>query len=119
MSELLNIINEIDIILPQITNFINQFNNTILENNINIVTDTAANMFMDVPNSIPEAKADHLKKKLEIIDRLINTKSSEVEELLSKASNLESNLKKDNSQFQSKILEKLTEYNKLKSSYKH
>lgn len=119
MLELLNIINEINAILPQISDFIGQFNSIIIDNNVNIITDSEANMFMDVPGNLSEAKAEYVKKRLEIIDRLINTKSDEVEELLKKGSNLESSLKKENPKFESKILTKLTEYNKLKSSYKH
>lgn len=119
MTELLELINQINTILPQISDFINQFNTTIIENNINVVTDTGANMFMDVPSDISDDKAAHLKKKLEIIDRLINTKTDEVEELLKKGSSLESTLKKNNPEYKSVILDKLSEFNKLKSSYKH
>lgn len=118
MTELLELVNQINTILPQISDFINQFN-TIIENNINVVTDTGANMFMDVPNDISDDKAAHLKKKLEIIDRLINTKTDEVEKLLKKGSSLESTLKKNNPEYKSIILDKLSEFNKLKSSYKH
>jgi hypothetical protein len=119
MSTLLDIINQIDLMLPQLDNFIDQFHTTLLENNINIVTDSSSNMFMEVPSTTPEDKATFLRKKLDVIDRLVNTKSAEVDKLLKEGSNLELNLKKDNPEFQSKILAKVNELNKLKAKYRH
>jgi len=119
MSELLNLVLQIDAILPQMNDFLNQFHTIILENNINIVTDTESNMFMDIPSNVSEEKTKYLKKKLEILDRLIYTRGDQLEELFEKGSNMESVLRKENPQFKSVILDKLTEYNKLKSSYKH
>jgi len=119
MSELMYIVNQLDGILPQIGDFISQFNNIILENKINIITDTASNMFMDIPTNVPEPKAEHLKKKLEVLDRLINTRTDEADKLLKKGSELESTLKINNPEFKSIILDKLNEYKKLKYSYKH
>jgi hypothetical protein len=119
MQLLLELINQIDMLLPEMDNFIGQFHTTILDNNINIVTDSSANMHMEVPSTISDDKANLLKKKLDIIDRLINTKSSEVEKLLKEGSNLELDLKKNNAQFKSKILAKVDELNKLKAKYGH
>ena len=119
MTQLLSIINEIDFVIPQMSSFIDQFNTIILQNSINIITDTDSNMFMDIPSNIPEEKAQELKKKLEIIDRLINTKAEQAEKLLKQGSNIESALKKENPNQKSMILDRLDKYNKLKSSYKH
>lgn len=119
MLELTTLMNQIDVIIPQLSDFISQFHSIITENSINIITDTQANMSMEVPGNMPDEKAVYLKKKLEIIDRLIGTKAGEVEDLLKKGSDLELSIKKDNPQYKSVILDKLTEFNKLKSSYRH
>jgi hypothetical protein len=105
--------------LPQIADLINQFNTIVLDNGVNVITDRAANMYMDIPKDMPQDKADYLIQKIELIDRLINTRTSQVEDLLKEGSSLELGLKKDNPEFKSTILDKLTELNRLKSLYKH
>ena len=41
MTELLNIVSQIDSILPQMSNFIDQFNTIIVQNSINIIDSPA------------------------------------------------------------------------------
>jgi hypothetical protein len=119
MIELTNLISEVNTIIPQIADFITQFHSILTDNSINIITDADANMSMEVPNNMPDSQAMNLKKRLEIIDRLISTKAGEVENLLDKGSKLELAIKKENPEYKSVILDKLAEFNKLKSSYKH
>ena len=119
MSELLIVLSQIDCVLPEMEGFLKSFDTTMLQNNINIITDADSNMYMDIPRDMPEEKVQNVKKRLEIIDRLIGTKAEEAEKLLKKGSDLESALKKENPNQKSMILDRLEKYNKLKSSYKH
>ena len=50
MLQLYSIISQIDMFSPQISDFINQFNTIILDNNINVITNIAGNMYVDIPN---------------------------------------------------------------------
>ena len=84
---------------------------------VNVVTDTGGNMSLDVPSSMPDETAEQIGKKLEIIDRLINTRGQEINAFIEKGLNLEKKL--ESPEFKSKILEKVAEYEKLNKSYNH
>ena len=52
--ELTQIVETIDQLLPQLKNFIGQFNQVVSSSGVNVVTDTAGNMSLDVPSSMPD-----------------------------------------------------------------
>lgn len=113
------ILNQVNELLPQLSNFIIQFNNIIIDNSVNVITETNGNMSLDVPMSMPDAKAEQLSKRINIIDRLINNRSDEIKVLLNKGLEIEKNIREKNPQFNSQILEKVNELKKLNNSYKH
>jgi hypothetical protein len=117
ISELTQIVEMIDQLLPQLKNFIVQFNQVVATSGVNVVTDTGGNMSLDVPSSMPDETAEQIGKKLEIIDRLINTRGQEINTFIEKGLNLEKKL--ESPEFKSKILEKVAEYEKLNKSYNH
>ena len=117
ISELTQIVEMIDQLLPQLKNFIVQFNQVVATSGVNVVTDTGGNMSLDVPSSMSDETAEKIGKKLEIIDRLINTRGQEINTFLEKGLNLEKKL--ESPEFKSKILEKVAEYEKLNKSYNH
>ncbi len=116
LSEIVGKLNEL---MPQLTNFIYQFNNVVVENSINVVTDTSGNMSLDVPSSMPDSKAEELSKRISIIDRLITTRGQEIDTLLHKGIQVEAKLKEQNPEFTSKILDKVNEFKRLNQSYQH
>jgi hypothetical protein len=116
LSEIVIKVNEL---IPQLSNFIYQFNNIVVENSINVITDTNGNMSLDVPSSMPDSKAEELSKRISIIDRLITTRGQEIDTLLHKGIEIETRLKGQNPEFTSKILDKVHEFKRLNQSYKH
>nr|ALP86457.1 COX1 [Emericellopsis sp. 1a5] len=115
--ELTQIVETIDQLLPQLKNFIGQFNQLVASSGINVVTDLGGNMSLDVPSSMPDDLAEHLGRKIGVIDRLITTRGQEIDGLLHKSIEIENKL--ESSEFKSKILERVAEFQKLNKSYKH
>jgi hypothetical protein len=113
------IITEISTLLPQLSNFIDQFNTTVSQSGINVVTDTTGNMSMDVPQSMPDDVANKISTKISIIDRLISTQGQEIRDLLQKGTDLEKKLKIADSNYVSQLTDKIQEFKRLNSSYKH
>lgn len=113
------IITQIDVILPQLSEFINQFNNLVQSANINVITDVDGTLSIDVPISMSDHEAQNLSKRIGIIDRLISSKNEEITELFKKGLSLDDQLKVENSNHKSEILNKIKEFEKIKSNYKH
>ena len=113
------IVTQIDVILPQLANFINQFNTTVIQSNITVITDTVGNMSIEVPQNIPEEVGNKLSTRVGIIDRLITTKSQDLSDLLQKGAVLENKMKLADSQYVSQLTDRMQEYKRLISSYKH
>ena len=114
-----NIVNEVNNLLPQFSDFINQFNNLVTQNSINVITDTAGNMSIDVPNNMSDAEANRLSTRIGIIDRLITNHSTTLSDLFQKGLSLENKLKAEDSNYVSQLSNQFSEFNKLNSSYKH
>jgi hypothetical protein len=105
--------------LPQLTDFIAQFNNVVQQFNVNVISDSAGNMSIDVPADMSDELVNHVTKKLGIIDKLINSHGSSINELFEKGLKIENNLKKTDSNYSSVLLKKIDEFKQLNSSYKH
>nr|QJQ34974.1 hypothetical protein [Fusarium redolens] len=119
MVELTDITLKINELLPQLSDFISQFHNIILTNNINVITDGGGNMSLDVPGNMSDTDAEKFSRRISIIDRLITTRGQEINDLLQKGLEIEGKLKKENVNYTSQILDKVNEFNRLNASYKH
>jgi hypothetical protein len=119
IADLTEIVSKVNDLLPQFSDFINQFNNIIVSNNINIIIETTGRMALDVPASMPDSDAAIFSQRIAILDRIILTRIDEIEGLIEKGLNMETQLKKDNVNFTSQILDKANEFKKLKDSYKY
>nr|YP_009672786.1 hypothetical protein [Zelopaecilomyces penicillatus]QDE53010.1 hypothetical protein [Zelopaecilomyces penicillatus] len=117
--ELTEITTKLDELLPQFSNFIEQFNHLIISTNVNVISDVNGDLSLDVPASMPDSEAEKISKKVGILDRLIGTRSQEIDKLVQKGLIMESKLKEENPNFTSQILDKVNEFKKLNSSYKH
>ena len=117
--ELTDITLKINELLPQLSDFISQFHSIILTNNINVITDAAGNMSLDVPGNMSDTDAEKFSRRISIIDRLITTRGQEINDLLQKGLEIEGKLKKENVNYTSQILDKVNEFNRLNASYKH
>ncbi|CZT13998.1 uncharacterized protein RAG0_17778 [Rhynchosporium agropyri] len=81
LAELLDIISQIDYILPQLSKFIEEFNTVVSDNDINVIKDVHG----DVPSEMSNEISKNLSKRIGILDRLINTKSSDIHTLFQQA----------------------------------
>ena len=113
------IIIEINGLLPQFSEFINQFNNVINQHSISVITDSTGNMSLDVPKNMSDSDANQIGLRISIIDRLISTKGQEINSLFTQGVVTENKLKLENPNYVSQLTDKLEEYKRLKASYKH
>lgn len=113
------ILSEINVILPQLADFINQFNNIVNQSGINVVTDSAGNMEIDVPQNMSDSAANNVSTRIGIIDRLITTRGQEINDLFQKGMQIEKTLKSDNPNYVSQLTEKIEEFKRLNAMYKH
>jgi len=113
------IITEIDTLLPQLANFIGQFNSTVSQSGINVVTDAVGNMAIEIPDNMSQEEGNKVGTRIGIIDRLITTRGQDIGDLLQKGLSLETNIKMTDPNYVSQITDRLEELKKLNSSYKH
>jgi len=118
-ADIHEILIEINSLLPQLANFINQFNTTVSQSGINVVTDITGNMSIDVPDSMSKAEAYKISNKVGIIDRLITTRGQDINDLLQKGLSLENKIRLTDPNYVSQIAGKVQEFSKLNASYKH
>jgi hypothetical protein len=113
------IISELNRMLPQLSSFIDAFNNTVAQNGINVVTDAQGSMSIDVPSKMSDDAADKISNKLSIIDRLINSHGSSINDLFKEGLMLENKIKQFDNSYTSQLNEHITKFKELNSSYKH
>jgi hypothetical protein len=119
-SDSLNaIVTEINRILPQLSNFIEQFNTTASQNNVTVMTDVNGNMSMDVPLSMPEVTYKKISLRLGIIDSLITDRGNCINGLFQEGLKIEKGFIKADSNYTSKLIEQISKFEALNSSYKH
>ena len=76
-------------------------------------------MSIDVPQHISEEVSNKLTNKIGVIDRLITTRSQDISDLVQKGTILEEKLKVADSHYVSQLSDRMQEYKRLISSYKH
>jgi hypothetical protein len=119
VSEIMEIIGQLDILIPQFAGFIDQFNTLIIKKGLNVVSDSSGNMAIDVPYDMSNKEADNISKRISIIDRLIDSHNTSIKDLFEKGCNLENKLKTENTNYTSELINKKIEFNKLRNSYQH
>ena len=117
--DMFQILTEINSLLPQLSDFVNQFNNLVITSKISVITDSTGNMSIDVPQDMSDSVANNLSTRIGVIDRLITTRGQEINDLFQKGLEIENNIKKDNPNYTSQLTEKIAEFKRLNSSYKH
>ncbi len=119
MAELTEVTLKINELLPQLSDFIDQFNHLVCTTNINVISDASGNMSIDVPGTMPDAEAEKISKRISIIDRLITARGEQINDLFQKGLSIETKLKSQNSNYTPQLLEKINEFKRLNTSYKH
>jgi hypothetical protein len=119
MSEFMDIVDQIDALIPQFAGFIDQFNTLVIQKNINVISDACGNMSIDVPHDMPSKESDNVSKRITIIDSLIESHNITITDLFERGFNIENKLKSDNGNHISELVNKKAEFNKLRNSYQH
>lgn len=113
------IVLQVSALLPQLAGFITNFNDTVTVNNISVITNSAGDLYIDVPKSMSDEVANQVSNRIRIIDRLITTQGQSINDLLHRGISLENKIKLENSNYVSQLTDKIEEFKKLNSSYKH
>jgi hypothetical protein len=119
LNILLEIVSEIEKLLPQFADFISQFNNTVIQSDVNVVTDSEGNMSIDVPKDMSDAEAKIISNRIGIIDRLIATRGSQIKDLFHRGIDIENNIRIRDPNYVSYLTDKIQEFKRLNESYKH
>jgi hypothetical protein len=117
--ELGNIILEINRLLPQLGDFIGQFNKVVIEAGINVISDAHGNLSIDVPSAMSDSIANKVTTRLGIIDRLITEQGTTINSLFQKGLGIETGIKKIDTNYTSQLTEQIAKFKELNSSYKH
>ena len=118
-DNLTDIVSSLNHMLPQLVGFIGQFNDVIREFNVNVIIDSFDNLSVDVPADMPEKQAKYVTVRLGIIDTLISSHKSSINDLFQKGLDIENKLKLSDSNYSSVLTEKISEFKSLNRSYKH
>lgn len=119
IADLTSIILTIGSHMSELTTFINKFDTTVIENGINVITDSKGNLSIDVPSTMSEDVANKVATRINIIDSLITKRQSDIGDLIQKGLALQNKINLVDPSYKSEILNQITEFEKLKSSYKH
>lgn len=113
------IVTELNTLLPQLGNFITQFNQIVNESGISVITDSAGNMSIDVPQNMPDSVANNITTRIGIIDRLITTRGQQINSLLQEGISIEKQLKIQNPNYTSELQQSIDKFKELNNSYRH
>ena len=118
-DELCGIVAELNRVLPQLNGFILNFHSFIAEADINVITDAAGTLSIDVLGDIDESTIQTYVTKINVLDGLIHNRVQEVEGLLARASDIENQLKALNSDYTSQLTQHINRLSELVHSYAH
>lgn len=119
IDSIFDVLSSLDHLIPQLKGFIEQFHGVVTDYNVNVVTDSAGNMSVDVPQSMSDKNANLVSTRLRIIDKLIADHESNIHDLFKKGFELENNSKSLDSSNNKILLEKLKQFKSIKGSYNH
>jgi DNA repair ATPase RecN len=119
LEDLTLVINEVNRLLPQLSDFITQFNQVIIATGVNVTTDSVGNLGMDAPGEMTSAEMQRISNRIGIMDRLINNHGSTVNELLQRGQSIERDITSLNPGYQSQLVEKINRFKELNASYNH
>ena len=118
-NELCGIVAELNRVLPQLSGFISNFHRFIAEADINVITDAAGTLSIDVLGDIDESTLQTYVTRINVLDGLIHNRVQEVEGLLARASDIENQLKALNSDYTSQLTQHINRLSELVHSYAH
>ena len=118
-ADLIAVVTELDKLLPQLQGFINNWNNTITQYGVNVITDGTNNLAIDVPSNTNDTDASLCAKKIKVLDSLIHDRLDTIKDLFQKGYKIELEIKSSNNKYVSALTEKSLILKELNNSYKH
>ena len=119
IADLSTIILSIASHMSELANFIHKFDTTVVKEGINVITDTEGGLSIEVPSTMSDELAQKVGARINIIDRLISTRQSDISDLIQKGLTLQNKISTVDPSYKSEIFNQIAEFEKLKSSYKH
>lgn len=117
--DLVDILSDLNKLVPQFGTFVKQFNTIVNENSINVITDSEGALYIDVPKDMPVDKSNEISNRIGVLDRLITTQKSNIGSLFLKASLAENKFRENNPNYISELNDLRKNFQILKDSYKH
>src|SRR5258708_20260079 len=88
-ANFVHVLSEIKQLLPLFAQYIHQFNHTLAEHSIYVVSDSAGNLSIDVSNDMPKKEIQALTKRIGVLDNIITKHNENLIELFIKETNTE------------------------------
>lgn len=117
--DLVDILADLNKLVPQFGTFVEQFNTIVNENSLNVFTDSDGALFIDVPKDMPQGKSTEISNKVGVLDRLIATQKNSIGSLFLKGSLAENKFKENNPNYISELNDLRKAFQGFKDSYKH
>lgn len=76
-------------------------------------------MSIDVPNNMSDLQANNISNRLCIVDRLINTQGTSLNNLFKEGLGIEDHIRASNPNYVSQLDEKISRFKDLNALYKH
>lgn len=119
MTELLNIIPELDNMMVQLGTFIGQFESLIQAHNVHVITSAGGLTEMDFPSSMSDDTLTRVNYKIGIIKDLVGHHKQSLTDLFKQASILEDQIKTSDPNYTSQLASRLSRFAELKNAFKH
>jgi hypothetical protein len=116
--ELDGIITELSRILPQLSGFIEQFNDIPLRTGISVIVDNSGNMSIDAPNGVSDSVIESTINRYKTLDTLINTQGGKAKTLLETGMSIEKELKQSNPNYTPQLIEQCKMLQHLNMKFK-
>ena len=119
LFEFLTLIEEITTHLNQMEQFIVEYEKFIIVNDLNVFTTSEQDTYIDAPHNMSEENLQYARKRVDVLDRVINTRRDQIEDLFKEAWKKENALKKSDPNFKSAIKDKADAFKKIKDRYRN
>lgn len=117
--EILDIVTELGRILSQLSGFINQFNQEIITENINVITDAQGNLSIEIPADMTESKGKLVSARIKLLDTLIHNHVDKSESLLHYGISVEEKLFDNTPNYETQLTKHVSEFKRIKGLYRH
>ena len=106
-------------LLTQLRVFINEFNNLVIREHINVITDSEGNISIDVDANMSEERTQQLANRVDVLHSLIHNHQHNIEDLLERGLSEEQSVLQNNPNYVRRIPSLQTSFNTIIRTYVH